>query len=619
MANQTSRDDWVNSINTLIESVDYDYVQSCSISAVPEGLKKWNEDAYIPRKVSIGPRFKGWREDLLLIEEVKLRCMLSLIHRGAGTARESLRRCSGAVWELDAKVRASYVTSLRFKQPELAKIMLLDGCFLLELLISKSEGLNIQLHSRLEPSGPAAEVLKDEDVLSDLMLLENQIPILVLHELFQTLFPNALELDREMEMQISEDEYLSPREKHKRIEKLKKKTRANKINDLALSVLGYSSLQLPCLDAPHFLDLVHFFVNPRTGERETERDGDNHVHIEDVIVNTESNTRTGERETERDGDNHVHIGDVIVNTESNTRTGERETERDVDNHVHIGDVIVNTESNTRTGERETERDGDIHVHIEDIIVNTESKKLKLKSCALSLQAAGVSFKVLEDRDEGISCFDLMRNYFRGVLVRLGNIIFNTEQVDVAVREVKGLDFNFKFQNGILEISQLHITETTKAKWRNVIVWEHHKKNRKSSSATSQSRTSAIGKFTSSALIFHGLICCSADVIFLKKKKIIVDHTKMSNGELKEYFRTMSFGVDPGIVDSSYVQLVDDLNNYSDVFLILRIFKLLWHFSICCLERLIKFLKEDYNFVAALLALLSVVQTVYALLAYYLSK
>ncbi|AES79484.1 UPF0481 protein At3g47200 [Medicago truncatula] len=538
MANQTRKTEWLNSIITLIESVDYDYVQSCSISVVPEGLKKWNEDAYIPRKVSIGPQFMGWREDLLLIEEVKLRCMLSLIHRGAGAARESLKKCSEAVWELDEKVRASYVTSLKFEQQELAKIMLLDGCFLLELLISKSEGskgLNSRLKSRLKPSGPAAEVLKDDDVLSDLMLLENQIPILVLHELFQTLFPNVLELDRAKKMQIMEDASTSHQEKHKRIEKLKKETRANKINDLALTVLGYSSIQLPCLHAPHILDLVHFFVNTGTGERETEGEGNNHVLIEDGVV------------------------------------------------------------------------------------NTESKKLKLKSCALSLQAAGVSFKVLEDRDEAISCFDLMRNYFRGVLVRLRNIIFNTEQVDVAVREVKGLDFNFKFRMGKLEIAQLHITETTKAKWRNVIVWEHHKKNGKSSSSSTQSLTSPIGKFTSSALIFHGLICCSADVIFLKEKKIIVDHTKMSNGELKEFFRTMSFGVDPGIVDSSYVQLVNELNNYSDVFFILRILKLSWHFSICCLERLIKFLKEDYNFVAALLALLSVVQTVYALLAYYLSK
>jgi len=535
MANPTKKIEWLNSINTLIESVDYDYIQSCSISVVPEGLKKWNEDAYIPRKVSIGPRFKGWREDLLLIEEVKLRCMLSLIHRGEGAARESLKKCSEAVWELDEKVRASYVTSLKFEQQELAKIMLLDGCFLLELLISKSERLDSKLRSRLRPSGPAAEVLKDEDVLSDLMLLENQIPILVLHKLFQTLFPNELQLDGAKQKQIMEDASTSRQEKHTRIEKLKKETRANKINDLALSVLGYSSLQLPCLDAPHILDLVHFFVNTRIGERETEGDGNNHVLIEDGIV------------------------------------------------------------------------------------NTESKKLKLKSCALSLQAAGVSFKILKDRDEGISCFDLTRNYFRGVLVRLCNIIFNTEQVDVAVREVKGLDFNFKFEKGKLEIAQLHITETTKAKWRNVIVWEHHKKNGKSSSSSTQRLTSPSGKFTSSALIFHGLICCSADVIFLKEKEIIVDHTKMSKGELKEFFRTMSFGVDPGIVDSSYVQLVDDLNNYSDVFFILRILKLLWHFSICCLERLIKFLKEDYNFVAALLALLSVVQTVYALLAYYLSK
>jgi len=42
-------------------------------------------------------------------------------------------------------------------------------------------------------------------------------------------------------------------------------------------------------------------------------------------------------------------------------------------------------------------------------------------------------------------------------------------------KLRGLDFNFKFEKGELEIEQLHITKTTKAKWCNLIAWEHHKK------------------------------------------------------------------------------------------------------------------------------------------------
>jgi len=579
MANQPTKAEWLNSIQTLIESVDYDYIQSCSISVVPESLKKLNEDAYMPRVVSIGPRFKGSRDDLLLMEEDKLRCMLSLLHRGAGEADDSLKECSEAVWELDEEVRASYVTHIEFKQHELGKIMLLDGCFLLELLISK--GLDSQFPSRLWPPGPATEVLKDQDVLSDLMLLENQIPILVLHKLSQTLFPNVFEPDRieteeekkkeriererrietkeekkesiERERRIETEEEKKERierelrmeeEKKERIERerriereeqRKRELRAKKINNLALSVLGYSTLQLPCLEAPHILDLVHFFVNGTS-------------------------------------------------------------ERRMDNHGN---------------------------HVLGIMDTTAPEKLKLNSCALNLQAAGVSIKVLEDRDKGISCFGLMRNCFGGVIVRIGNFIKKTKHRNATISQVKGLDFHFKFENGKLKIEQLHITETTKAKWRNVIVWEHHKKKGKSSSISvateDHSLTSPSSKFTLSAMIFDGLICCSADVKFLKEKNIIVDHTNMSNEKLKEFFHTIASGIDSGILDSSYVKLVDDLNNYSGAFFIIRILKILWHGSAYCLEWLIKFLEQNYNFVAALLAILSIVETVLAFLGYIFHK
>jgi hypothetical protein len=41
-------------------------------------------------------------------------------------------------------------------------------------------------------------------------------------------------------------------------------------------------------------------------------------------------------------------------------------------------------------------------------------------------------------------------------------------------KLRGLEFNFKFEKGELEIERLHITKTTKAKWCNLIAWEHHK-------------------------------------------------------------------------------------------------------------------------------------------------
>jgi hypothetical protein len=255
--------DWLNSIQTLLKSVDHDYIQTCSISIVPEELKNSsNEDAYMPRVVSIGPRFKGSREDLLLMEEVKLRSMLSLLHRAGkqGEAKIYLEKCSKAIWKLDKQVRASYVFDIKLENNELAKIMLVDGCFLFELMIAK--GLDSQLRSRLNPPGPAWELLKDEVVLSDLMLFENQIPILVLHKLSHILFPHVFDpSDRE--------------------------ERANKINNLALPVLGYPPLDSPYLESPHILDLVYFYVNRMTVKSTSEEEDKDHVVV-DIIDTTQT-------------------------------------------------------------------------------------------------------------------------------------------------------------------------------------------------------------------------------------------------------------------------------------------------------------------------------------------
>jgi hypothetical protein len=238
-----------------------------------------------------------------------------------------------------------------------------------------------------------------------------------------------------------------------------------------------------------------------------------------------------------------------------------------------------------------------------IAADSNPKKLKLKSCALRLRAAGVTIQVIEDEIENttmISCLGLIKDCF-GVFIRIWNLIMKTtNQVDTVetAEEMKGLDFEFKFNNGKLEIAKLHITKTTKAKWRNVIAWEHHKSIGKSQR----------GKFTLSALIFDGLICCETDLNFLKEKKIIVDDTKMSNDELKEFFRSMPLGVDPGVVDPTYATMVETLNNYSSkAFFILGIFKLLWHLFTIYFEWLVIFLKRNYNFVAMFVLLFGFVR------------
>jgi len=182
-------------------------------------------EAYVPRVVPMGPRYKG-REELVHMEEIKLRCMLALVDRvdkNDDKRGDILEKCSKVIWGLNDQIRASYIEDISLEVYELVKIMLVDGCFLLELLITKELELDSQLSSQLNFTSClfAPQVLKNDDVLSDLALFENQIPIFIVHELSKILSPNFFERGS--------------------------KKRAIKINNLALSILGYSLPQVQSL------------------------------------------------------------------------------------------------------------------------------------------------------------------------------------------------------------------------------------------------------------------------------------------------------------------------------------------------------------------------------------
>ncbi|RHN46419.1 hypothetical protein MtrunA17_Chr7g0242001 [Medicago truncatula] len=235
----------------------------------------------------------------------------------------------------------------------------------------------------------------------------------------------------------------------------------------------------------------------------------------------------------------------------------------------------------------------------DIIDTTQTRRqqqLKLKRCALRLLTAGVTIKAkLPDNQQtstsgfGLSCFSFVWNILCGVLFWLCSVFlvngkhFDADDSHEEV-EMKGLDFYFKFKKGKLEIEQLHITNTTKSKWYNLIAWEHHKKykyfSRFASSYNdkdrheSQQNTRKIvsgGKFTWAASIFNGLICSADDVQLLK------------------------------------------------AFIFKQMWRTVWTSFTYRQEWLLTFLNRNYNFVAMVVSVLAVVQTVYTILAYYFPK
>ena len=512
-------------------SLEFDgHHQSRSIFLVPERLKKPNVDAYMPRVVSIGPRFKGSNEDLLLMEDIKIRCMKHLFQRQKRYNRhndnyETFESCYKALVKIDNVIRASYMAKISRNPFDIAEIMLVDGCFLLELLIAK--GLDDELPEP-EPDldnfifpSPAIQLIRDEDVLSDLTLLENQIPIRVIYLLFRTLFPGLTGYSN------SEGE--------------------TKINNLILFVLGYYCQDpVPDIRGDHILDIVNFFVN---------RDFDF-----DVIDYCS-----------------VHFPEA---------------------------TLINP--------------------IRDARLTTQQQQLKLNRCALRLLTTGVIIKARLPSECKEHSNRSVWKCLCGLLFKFGNSIFLVNErgkhLDLDYihheQELEGLNFYFKFEYGILEIKQLHITKTTKAKWCNLIAWEHLQTNLRSKTRGGSGNC----KFTSAALMFNGLICSEDDVQLLKDRKIVVDHLKMSNRELMEYFHKVAFVVDHKLVaSSSYTQMVGVINNYSKAFFIKRIWIMVWNSFTYRKEWRVRFLNRNYNFVATVVFVLAVVQTGYTVLPYYFRK
>jgi hypothetical protein len=159
------------------------------------------------------------------MEEIKWRCVTSLLSRTFG--QETIETCLETVIDLDATVRASYVDVIALDRYELAKTMVFDGCFLLELLICESK-LDLEIPIPFNGISPGIEVKKMEYVVSDLMLLENQIPIFILETLFVELLGSSNQM-REF------------------------------IQNLALPLFGYSG-KLTVKSTSHFLDVAYSYL-----------------------------------------------------------------------------------------------------------------------------------------------------------------------------------------------------------------------------------------------------------------------------------------------------------------------------------------------------------------------
>ncbi|KAF3441707.1 hypothetical protein FNV43_RR15622 [Rhamnella rubrinervis] len=151
---------------------------SCCIFRVPRSLIEINGEAYKPHIVSIGPYYRG-EPQFTMIEEHKWRYLGSLLLRTKSKGLE-LEDYLKAIAEVEIQARECYSETIHLSSHEFIEMMVLDGCFIVELFRKASK-----LY-RFEPDDPLVTMAWIVPFFyRDFIGLENQMPFFVLERLFQ--------------------------------------------------------------------------------------------------------------------------------------------------------------------------------------------------------------------------------------------------------------------------------------------------------------------------------------------------------------------------------------------------------------------------------------------------
>ncbi|XP_078439121.1 UPF0481 protein At3g47200-like [Wolffia australiana] len=239
-------DNLVDSIVRRLEQITPNMSQA-PICRVVSTIRDVKPSVYEPQMISIGPYHHG-KERLQEMEELKLAFLADFLTRNP---KKDLAACISKIREHEERIRNCYADGLRMLDSDsVVGIITIDGCFLVELIIVVS--------GKAEPGSWARSMVwRFDDIVSDLFLLENQVPFFVLEEIWKTL---------DCDLAIEADDVLGFRP-------LRDAGDVNLLNLFIGLAVEYSSIGLPTLDdnSPleitqqphHLLDLLHSIIFPR--------------------------------------------------------------------------------------------------------------------------------------------------------------------------------------------------------------------------------------------------------------------------------------------------------------------------------------------------------------------
>ncbi|KAL4599803.1 hypothetical protein ACB092_11G153000 [Castanea dentata] len=195
----------------LAVDLNPDEQPDCCIYRVPETLHKVNEEAYTPMLISIGP-FHHHEEKLKKMEQLKLRYFKEALYR---TKRDQ-KDLAKYIVENEVRIRHCYAEEFHnINSKEFIRMILLDSIFIIEHFLrtkensrrsSPSNGTTyFELWRNREEDNQESENPEEADhvqkkekpwlsynILQDLLLLENQVPLFVLKELYNFAYQDLL-------------------------------------------------------------------------------------------------------------------------------------------------------------------------------------------------------------------------------------------------------------------------------------------------------------------------------------------------------------------------------------------------------------------------------------------
>ncbi|XP_059446495.1 UPF0481 protein At3g47200-like [Corylus avellana] len=167
-----------SSIKVSMSKYDLFVSPNRSIFKTPIALSRHNKNAYIPNAFSIGPLHHG-RPKLKTAETIKAKYLQGLISRSPDP-NAMLKDLINSVNALEREAREYYAELIRYSREEFLKILVIDGCFIIELFC---RFVYEDLRAENDPIFSMAGMVEVLD--HDLILLENQVPWMVLEHLFR--------------------------------------------------------------------------------------------------------------------------------------------------------------------------------------------------------------------------------------------------------------------------------------------------------------------------------------------------------------------------------------------------------------------------------------------------